>query len=108
MGTSWITRKGGILEIVEGDLKNGGMTPPPPLPTMGYTYCRTKEIYKTYESSLRKIEKILVAGHFDDLITMNSKHSFCCDNISQITLLLSKLGFRYTPREINVQSLPGN
>ena len=42
---------------------------------------------------LRKIEKNLVAGYFDDLITMNSTHSSCCDNISKIILLLSKLGF---------------
>ena len=42
---------------------------------------------------LRKIEKILVAGCFDDLITMNSTHSSYCDIISNIVLLLSKLGF---------------
>ena len=40
----------------------------------------------------RKIEKILVAGFFDNLITMGKIHSFCCDNILKITLLFSKLG----------------
>ena len=42
---------------------------------------------------LRKIEKILVAGYFDELITVNSTHSSCSDCISKITLLLSKIGF---------------
>ena len=46
---------------------------------------------------LRKIETILVAGYFDSLITMNSTHSSCSDNISKITLLLSKLGFVIHP-----------
>ena len=48
---------------------------------------------------LRKIEKILVAGYFVDLITMNSTHSSCCDNTSKITLLLSKLGFVIHPEK---------
>ena len=41
---------------------------------------------------LRKTENILVAGYFDDLTTMKSTHSSCCNDISKITLLLSKLG----------------
>ena len=48
---------------------------------------------------LRKIEKILVAGYFHDLITMISTHSSCCDNISNIILLLSKLGFVIHPQK---------
>ena len=47
----------------------------------------------------RKIEKNLVAGYFDDLITMNSTHSSCCDNISKIILFLSKLGFVIHPEK---------
>ena len=39
------------------------------------------------------------AGYFDDLITMNSTHSSCCDNISKVTLLLSKLGFVINPEK---------
>ena len=50
---------------------------------------------------LRKIEKTLVAGYFDDLITMNSIHSSCCDTISKITLLLSKLSFATHPEKSN-------
>ena len=46
---------------------------------------------------LRKIEKILVAGYFDDLITLNSTHNSCCDVNSKITLLLFKLGFLTHP-----------
>ena len=40
---------------------------------------------------LKKNEKILVASYFNDLITMNSTHGSCCDNILKISLLLSKL-----------------
>ena len=42
---------------------------------------------------LRKIEKILVADYFDDPMNMSSTHRSFYDNISKITLLLSKLGF---------------
>ena len=47
----------------------------------------------------KEIEKILIAGYLDDLITMNSTHSFCCNIISKITLLLSKLGFVIHPEK---------
>ena len=40
---------------------------------------------------LKKIEKIFVAGFFDCLITMKSAHSFCCDNISNITFIKTRL-----------------
>ena len=53
---------------------------------------------------LRKIEKFLVASYFDDLITMNSTHSSCCDNISKFTLLLSKLGFVIYPEKSTFNS----
>ena len=53
---------------------------------------------------LRKIEKILVASYFDDLITMNSTHSSCCDNISKFTLFLSKLGFVIYPEKSTFNS----
>ena len=61
----------------------------------GYTEGPRKvtKLIKPHLAFLRKIEKILVAGYFDHLITLNSTHSSCCDNISKITLLLSKLGF---------------
>ena len=48
---------------------------------------------------LRKIEKILVGAYFDDLIPMKSTPSSCCNNISKITLLLSKLGFVIHPEK---------
>ena len=48
---------------------------------------------------LKKIEKVLVAGYFNDLITMNSTHSSCCDNILKIYLLLPKLGFVLHPEK---------
>ena len=53
---------------------------------------------------IRKNEKILVAGYFDDLITMNSIQSW--DNISKITFIKTRLC--YTSKEINFQPLPGN
>ena len=61
----------------------------------GYTQGPRKvtKFMKPHLAFLRKIEKILVAGYFDHLIILNSTHSSCCDNISKITLFLSKLGF---------------
>ena len=52
----------------------------------GYTEGPRKftKLMKPPLAFLRKIEKILVAGYFDDLITMNSTHRSCCDNISKI------------------------
>ena len=49
----------------------------------------------TLQVSLRRIKKILVAGCFDDLITMNITHGSCWENILKITL--SKLGFVIHP-----------
>ena len=61
------------------------------------------EIYKTSETPFgilkKNPEKILVAGYFDDFITMNIKHSYCCNNISEIILLLSKLGLVIIPEK---------
>ena len=61
----------------------------------GYTEGPRKvtKFMKPHLAFLRKIEKILAAGYFDHLIILNSTHSSCCDNISKITLFLSKLGF---------------
>ena len=55
----------------------------------GYTEGPRKftKLMKPLLAFLRKTEKTLVAGYFDDLITMNSTHSSCCDNISKIILL---------------------
>ena len=39
---------------------------------------------------LKRIEKILVPGVFDDLITLNSAHSSCCDKVSKITFALQR------------------
>ena len=63
--------------------------------TNGYTEWPGKftKLMKPPLAFLRKIETILVAGYFDSLINMNSTHISCSDNISKITLLLSKLGF---------------
>ena len=60
--------------------------------------------YKTFFGILKKNEKILVAGYFDNVITMNSIHSW--DNISNITFIKTRLC--YTSKEINFQPLPGN
>ena len=67
----------------------------------GYTEGPSKftKLIKPPLAFLRKIEEILVAGYFDDLITMNSAHSSCCDNISKIISLLSILGFAIHPEK---------
>ena len=58
-----------------------------------------KKLLKPPLAFSRKIEKILAAGYFDDLITMNSTHSSCDNNISKIYLLLSELGFVIYPEK---------
>ena len=49
-------------------------------------------------SLLRKLERVLVARYFDDLITMNcSSYSACFNNIMEIIKLLSSLGLIVHP-----------
>ena len=60
----------------------------------------------TLQVSLRRIKKILVAGYFDDLITMNITHGSCWENILKITFIKTKLC--YTPSESSFQPLSGN
>ena len=52
MGTSWISRKGGILKNGDGlDLEKGGGGPQPPLPTMIKVFL-TKKALKLHVNAL--------------------------------------------------------
>ena len=55
----------------------------------------------TLQVSLRRIKKILVAGYFDDLITMNITHGSSWENILKITFIKTRLC--YTPSESSFQ-----
>ena len=54
---------------------------------------------------LRKIEKILVAGYFDDLITLNSKHSSSTFNPCQE---IEYLGFVISSVKVTISLTPAN
>ena len=46
---------------------------------------------------LRKLERVLVASYFDDLITMDCSYSACSKNIMKIIKLMSSLGLIVHP-----------
>ena len=46
---------------------------------------------------LKKLERVLVASYFDDLITLDRSYSACSKNIMKIIKLMSSLGFIVHP-----------
>ena len=48
-------------------------------------------------SELQKIEKVVIAGYFDDLITFNSSYASCLRNVAKIIKLFITLGFVIHP-----------
>ena len=65
----------------------------------GYTEGPRKftKFLKPHLSLLIKLERVLVANYFDDLIAMNCSYSACSNNIMKITKLLSSLGLIVHP-----------
>ena len=60
----------------------------------GYTKCPrkfTKSLPHTFLSELRKVEKIVVSGYFDDLITINSSYASYHRNIAKTIKLFISL-----------------
>ena len=60
--------------------------------THGFT-----KLLKPPLSELRRVEKIVIAGYFDDLITINSSYASCFRNVSKIIELFIALGFVIHP-----------
>ena len=67
----------------------------------GYTEGPRKftKLLKPPLSVLRKVEKILIAGYFDDLITMAYTDKHCLSNIGKTIKLFTSLGFVIHPNK---------